>query len=177
MVLTQAECKDPSTSCSLIDWLYQSFTAHQHQKVHTLPKQVSPLDDDDDDDDDITESTRKKMLWFYSLRTALSKNSTVWGPLVQSLMNYCRADIKKGQHVWHFGFLVPLTFNAFVFSDHFARKVEEHSHYGLLHSFNDLFPGSLGYLPRCSTPARPRWRIGEWPLAKGHPATLAGRAP
>ncbi len=28
---------------------------------------MSPLDDDDD----ITESTRKKMLWFYSLRTAL----------------------------------------------------------------------------------------------------------
>ncbi len=40
----------------LIDWLYQSFTAHQHQKGHTVPKQVSPLDDDDD----ITESTRKK---------------------------------------------------------------------------------------------------------------------
>ncbi len=30
--------------------------AHQHQKGHTVPKQVSPLDDDDD----ITESTRKK---------------------------------------------------------------------------------------------------------------------
>ncbi len=59
----------------LIDWLYQSLTAHQHQKGHTVPKQVSPLDDDDD----ITESTRKK-LWFYSLtlRTALSKNCTVW---------------------------------------------------------------------------------------------------
>ncbi len=44
-------------------WLIisQSFTAHQHQKGHTVPKQVSPLDDDDD----ITESTRKKMLWFY----------------------------------------------------------------------------------------------------------------
>ncbi len=39
-----------------INWLYQSFTAHQHQKGHTVPKQVSPLDDDDD----ITESTRKK---------------------------------------------------------------------------------------------------------------------
>ncbi len=38
------------------------------------------------------------------------------------------------------------------------------------HSYG-LLPGSLGYLPRCSahraTPARPRWRIGEWPLAKG----------
>ena len=31
--------------------------AHQYQKGHTVPKQVSPLDDDDDD---ITESTRKK---------------------------------------------------------------------------------------------------------------------
>ncbi len=40
----------------LIDWLYQSFTAHQHQKGHTVPKQVSPLHDDDD----ITVSTRKK---------------------------------------------------------------------------------------------------------------------
>ncbi len=39
---------------SLVD-LYQSFTAHQHQKGHTVPKQVSPLDDDG-----ITESTRKK---------------------------------------------------------------------------------------------------------------------
>ena len=39
--------------------------AHQHQKCQTVPKQVSPLDDDDY----ITESTRKKMLWFYSLRT------------------------------------------------------------------------------------------------------------
>ncbi len=39
-----------------IDWLYQSFTAHLHQKGHTVPKQVSPLDDDDD----ITEPTRKK---------------------------------------------------------------------------------------------------------------------
>ncbi len=27
----------------LIDWLYQSLTAHQHQKGHTVPKQVSPL--------------------------------------------------------------------------------------------------------------------------------------
>ncbi len=34
--------------------LYQSFTAHQHQKGHTVPKQVTPLDDDDD----ITESTK-----------------------------------------------------------------------------------------------------------------------
>ncbi len=58
----------------LIDWLYKRFTAHQHQKGHTVPKQVSPLDDDDD----ITESTRKTRLWFYSLRTALSKNCTVW---------------------------------------------------------------------------------------------------
>ncbi len=31
----------------LIDWLYRSFTAHQHQKGHTVPKQVSELDDDD----------------------------------------------------------------------------------------------------------------------------------
>ncbi len=38
-----------------IDWLYQSFTAHQHQKGYTVPKQASPLDDDDD----ITESTKK----------------------------------------------------------------------------------------------------------------------
>ena len=30
--------------------------AHQHQKGHTVPKQVSPLDDDGD----ITEFTRKK---------------------------------------------------------------------------------------------------------------------
>ncbi len=51
----------------MIDWLYQSFTAHQHQKGHTVPKQVNPLDDDDD----ITESTRKTMSWLYSLRTAL----------------------------------------------------------------------------------------------------------
>ena len=42
----------------LIDWLYQSFTAQQHQKGHTVPKQVSPLDDDDD----ITESTRKNVI-------------------------------------------------------------------------------------------------------------------
>ncbi len=38
-------------------------------------------------------------------------------------------------------------------------------------SVRESIPGSLGYLPRCSahraTPARPRWRIGEWPLAKG----------
>ncbi len=27
--------------------IYQSFMAHQHQKGHTVPKQVSPLDDDD----------------------------------------------------------------------------------------------------------------------------------
>ncbi len=38
-------------------WWYQSLTAHQHQKGHTVPKQVSPLDDDD-----ITESTRKKVM-------------------------------------------------------------------------------------------------------------------
>ncbi len=43
--------------------------AHQHQKGHIVPKQVSPLDDDD-----ITESSRKKVLWFYSLRTALCKS-------------------------------------------------------------------------------------------------------
>ncbi len=40
-------------------WLYQSLTAHQHQKGHTVPKQVSPLE---------------KMLCFYSLRTALCKS-------------------------------------------------------------------------------------------------------
>ncbi len=40
------------------------------KKGHTVPKQVSPLDDDDD----ITESTRKKLLWFYSLRTALCES-------------------------------------------------------------------------------------------------------
>ncbi len=51
---------------SEIDWLYQTFTAHQHQKGHTVPKQVRPLDDDD-----VTESTRKKMSWFSSLWTAL----------------------------------------------------------------------------------------------------------
>ncbi len=55
----------------LIDWLYPSFTAHKHQKGHTVPKQVSPLDDDDD----ITKSTRKKVLWSKIL---LSKNCTVW---------------------------------------------------------------------------------------------------
>ncbi len=33
-------------SWAYIDW---SFTAHQHQKAHTVPKQVSTLDDDDDD--------------------------------------------------------------------------------------------------------------------------------
>ncbi len=43
----------------LIDWLNQSFTAHQHQKGHTVPKQVSPLDDDDDD---ITEYSRKNAM-------------------------------------------------------------------------------------------------------------------
>ncbi len=76
----------------LINWLYQRFTAHQHQKGHTLPKQVSPLDDDDD----ITESTRKK--WFYSLRTALSKNCTVWEHSLsgQSVQNI-RPDLI---HVW-----------------------------------------------------------------------------
>ncbi len=59
---TQLNLSDLSllNSTWLIDWLYQSFTAHQHQKGHTVPKQVSPLDDDDDDD--ITESTRKKMI-------------------------------------------------------------------------------------------------------------------
>ncbi len=67
---------EPTPWCSneLIDWLYQSFTAHQHQKGHTVPKQVSPLDDDDY----ITHTTEKKMLRFYSLRTARSKNCTVW---------------------------------------------------------------------------------------------------
>ena len=49
-----------------IDWLYQSFIAHQHQKGHTLPKQVSPLGDDD-----ITESTRKNVI------VLQSENSTV----------------------------------------------------------------------------------------------------
>ncbi len=51
--------------------MYQSFTAHQHHKGHTVPKQVSPIDDD------IPEPTRKKP-WFYSLKTALSKNCNVW---------------------------------------------------------------------------------------------------
>ena len=37
----------PMCNCQ-IDWLYQIFTAHQHQKDHTVPKQVSPPDDDDD---------------------------------------------------------------------------------------------------------------------------------
>ncbi len=59
------------------DWLYQSFMAHQHQKGHTVPKQVSPLDDDDDDD--TTESTRKKCygskVWeLHRLRTALCES-------------------------------------------------------------------------------------------------------
>ena len=31
----------------LIDYI-KSFMAHQHQKGHTVPKQVRPLDDDDD---------------------------------------------------------------------------------------------------------------------------------
>ncbi len=57
-----------------IDWLYQSFTAHQHQKGHTVPKQVSPLDADD-----ITESTRKKchgstLRELHCLRTALRES-------------------------------------------------------------------------------------------------------
>ena len=43
-----------ASTIHLIDWFYQSFTAHQNQKGHTVPKEVSPLDDDDD----ITESTR-----------------------------------------------------------------------------------------------------------------------
>ncbi len=60
---------------SLIDWLYQSVTAHQHQKGHTVPKQANPLDDDDD----ITESTRKKCygsaVWeLHCLRTALCES-------------------------------------------------------------------------------------------------------
>ncbi len=59
----------------MCDWLYQSFMAHQHQKGHTVPKQVSLLDDDDD----ITESTRKKChgstVWeLHCLRTALSES-------------------------------------------------------------------------------------------------------
>ncbi len=58
----------------LIDWLNESFTAHQHQKGHTVPKLVSPLDDDD-----ITESTRKKCygstVWeLHCLRTALCES-------------------------------------------------------------------------------------------------------
>ncbi len=56
----------------LIHWLYQSFTAHQHQKGHTVPKQVSPLDDDDD-------ITRNKCygstVWeLHCLRTALCES-------------------------------------------------------------------------------------------------------
>ena len=51
--------------------------AIQHQKGHTVPKQVSQLDDDDDDDDDddmmmmmtLQSPLEKQMLWFYSLRT------------------------------------------------------------------------------------------------------------
>ncbi len=55
-------------------WLIISkFYGTSTPKGHTVPKQVSQLDDDD-----ITETTRKKMSWFYSLRTALSKNCTVW---------------------------------------------------------------------------------------------------
>ncbi len=53
---------------STINQLYQSFTAHQHPKGHTVPKQVSPLDDDYD----ITESTRKK-----NVMVLQSENSTV----------------------------------------------------------------------------------------------------
>ncbi len=56
-------CISKSAGLTAIDWLYQRFTAHQHQKGRTVPKQVSPLDNDDD----ITESNRKRMLWFYSL--------------------------------------------------------------------------------------------------------------
>ncbi len=49
----------------LIDWLYQSLTAHQHQKGHTVPKQV--------------ESTRKECysstVWeLHCLRTALCES-------------------------------------------------------------------------------------------------------
>ncbi len=32
-------------TAKLNDWLYQSFTAHQHQKGHTVPNQMSLLDD------------------------------------------------------------------------------------------------------------------------------------
>ncbi len=55
----------------LIDWLIISkFYGTSTPKGHTVPKQVSPLDDDDD----ITEPSRKKMLQFYSLRTALCES-------------------------------------------------------------------------------------------------------
>ncbi len=32
------------STIGVIDWLYQSLTAHQHQKGHTVPKQVSQLE-------------------------------------------------------------------------------------------------------------------------------------
>ncbi len=76
VIQCQSRCKLPYQSPNiLVDyWLYQSFTAHQHQKGHTVPKQVSPLDDDD-----ITGSTRKKRcgstVWeLHCLRTALCES-------------------------------------------------------------------------------------------------------
>ena len=58
----------------LNDWLYHSFTAHQYQTGHTVPKQSSQLDDDDA----ITESTRNKngsTAWeLHCLRTALCES-------------------------------------------------------------------------------------------------------
>ncbi len=53
-----------------IDWLYQSFTAYQHQKGHTVPKQVMM----------ISQSNRKKKCYIFTvwelhcLRTALCES-------------------------------------------------------------------------------------------------------
>ncbi len=49
--------------------------AHQHQKGHTVPKQVSPLDDDDD----ITESTRKKECYGSTVSHLEKKSSNKQG--------------------------------------------------------------------------------------------------
>ncbi len=61
----------------LIDWLYQSFPAHQHQKGHTVPKQLSPLDDGDD----ITESTSKKC-YGSTVRELHCLRTTLWEHLL-----------------------------------------------------------------------------------------------
>ncbi len=55
---------------SWINLDYITVLWHINTKSHTVPKEVSPLDDDGG----ITESARRKMLWFYRLRTALCES-------------------------------------------------------------------------------------------------------